>query len=79
MPDRPLEVKKAICSADKARRLLGYETRMDLSSGLRNMIDWIDRQGPADFRYDLEIEILASHTPATWVDKLIWLPVTVEW
>ncbi len=69
--DRPLEVKAATCSADKARRLLGYETRMDLRGGLQSMIDWIDRRGPSDFRYDLDIEILTSATPATWVDKLI--------
>lgn len=69
--ERPLEVKAATCSADKARRLLGYETRMDLRSGLQSMIEWIGRNGPSDFRYDLDIEILTSSTPTTWVDKLI--------
>jgi UDP-glucose 4-epimerase len=69
--ERPLEVQVATCSADKARRMLGYKTQTDLHSGLRSMIDWIDRSGPADFKYDLEIEILTSATPATWVDKLI--------
>jgi UDP-glucose 4-epimerase len=71
VPSRPLEVEKAICSSNKARRLLGYETRIDLRSGLQTMIDWIGREGPTDFRYNLEIEILTPATPATWVDKLI--------
>jgi UDP-glucose 4-epimerase len=71
VPSRPFEVKAATCSADKARRMLGYETRTDLRSGLRTMIDWIDRQGAAEFRYNREIEILTPSTPATWVDKII--------
>lgn len=71
VPSRPLEVDIATCSADKARRLLGYKTRSDLRSGLQTMIDWIERQGPTDFRYDLGIEIFTPNTPTTWVDKLI--------
>jgi UDP-glucose 4-epimerase len=71
VPDRPLEVKTATCSSDKARRLLGYETKMDLRGGLQSMIEWIGWRGPAEFRYDLEIELLTASTPATWVDKLM--------
>ncbi len=71
VPNRPFEVKAATCSAEKARRLLGYKTAVDLRSGLQTMIDWIDRQGPAEFRYNREIEILTPSTPSTWVDKLI--------
>lgn len=71
VPDRPREVHVATCSSDKARRLLGYETRTCLRDGLRSMIDWIDSQGPTDFSYDIDIEILTPDTPATWVDKLI--------
>lgn len=71
VPDRPLEVQVATCSADKARRLLGYETQTSLRDGLQSIIDWIERQGPSDFNYDLDIEIRTESTPATWVDKLI--------
>ncbi len=71
VPNRPFEVKAATCSAEKARRLLGYKTAVDLRSGLQTMIDWIDRQGAAEFRYNREIEILTPSTPSTWVDKLI--------
>lgn len=35
------------------------------------MIDWIADQGPSEFQNDLDIEILASSTPKTWVDKLL--------
>lgn len=71
MPDRPLEVKVATCSAEKARRILGYETRTSLREGLRSIIDWIDSQGPTDFSYDLDIEIVTESTPRTWLDKLL--------
>ena len=71
VPSRPLEVQVATCSADKARRLLGYETSTSLSDGLQSMIDWIDSQGHQDFSYDLEIEISSDRTPSTWVHKLI--------
>ena len=30
MPDRPCEVKNAACSSDKARQLLGYETKTEI-------------------------------------------------
>jgi UDP-glucose 4-epimerase len=71
VPDRPGEVKIATCSADKSRRLLGYQTQTSLREGLRRIIDWISRNGPADFDYHLDIEIKTKSTPATWTDKLI--------
>lgn len=71
VPPRPLEVQVALCSSDKARRLLGYETKTTLRQGLGSMIDWIGRHGPTDFSYRLDIEILTDQTPSTWVEKLI--------
>jgi UDP-glucose 4-epimerase len=38
---RPLEVKNATCSADKARKLLDYKTNYTLEQGLQEMIDYI--------------------------------------
>jgi len=70
-PDRPQEVKEAFCSADKARRLLGYETQYSLEGGLREMIDWIRERGPRPFNYHLDIEIMNEKTPKTWMEKLI--------
>lgn len=71
VPGRPLEVQVATCSADKARRLLGYETSTSLEAGLATMIEWIQRKGPAEFSYDIELEINTKSTPTTWTDKLI--------
>jgi UDP-glucose 4-epimerase len=71
LPDRPGEIETATCSADKARRLLGYETTTSLRAGLAAMVEWIDHHGPRDFVYDLDVEILTGATPRTWVDKLI--------
>lgn len=71
MPSRPTEVAVATCSADKARRLLGYRTMTTLREGLASMIEWIEQQGPTGFSYDIEVEIVTRRTPSTWVHKLI--------
>ncbi len=67
---RPQEVYLANCSADKARRLLGYKPKVTLEDGLRQMIDWIRSRGPRPFKYHLDIEILNEKTPETWSKKL---------
>jgi UDP-glucose 4-epimerase len=68
---RPQEVRDARCSADKARRLLGYRTKVSLEEGLRSMIDWIREHGPKPFAYHLPIEIDSPLVPATWRDRLL--------
>ncbi len=69
--DRPQEVREAHCSADKARRLLGYRTEWSLRDGLAAMIAWIREVGPRPFGYHLPIEILTDQTPVTWTRQLI--------
>jgi len=71
MPPRPKEVKFANCSAEKARRLLGYKTEFNLEEGLREMIRYIKKRGPKPFRYHLDIEIVNSKTPKTWKERLL--------
>ena len=71
VPIRPREVKNATCSADKARRLLGYESKVSLRDGLRSMVDWIRQQGTKPFSYHLPIEIDSPLVPATWKSRLI--------
>ncbi len=71
MPGRPQEVKHATCSADKARKLLGYETKMSLDDGLKSMAQWIRGTGPRKFRYHLDIEIHNEKLPDTWGKKLM--------
>jgi len=70
-PNRPQEVKEAFCSADKARRLLGYETKYSLDAVLEEMIDWIKKNGSHPFNYHMDIEIMNEKTPGTWLDKLM--------
>lgn len=70
MPGRPQEVKDATCSADKARRLLGYDTKVSLREGLYQMIEYIKDRGPRPFRYHLEVEIKNELTPRTWKERL---------
>ncbi len=69
--DRPREVRDATCSADKARRLLGYETKVGLRQGLQTMIDWITAHGTKPFSYHLPIEIDSPLVPETWTSRLI--------
>jgi UDP-glucose 4-epimerase len=67
---RPQEVYLANCSADKARRLLGYKSTVKLEDGLRQMVDWIRSKGTKPFRYHIGIEIVNDKTPETWNRRL---------
>tara|TARA_B100001287_G_scaffold76562_1_gene63666 strand:+ start:257 stop:1261 length:1005 start_codon:yes stop_codon:yes gene_type:complete len=67
---RPQEVKLAHCSADKARKLLGYKTSVTLDKSIEKIANWIIKVGPKKFRYHLDIEILNDKTPKTWTQKL---------
>lgn len=71
LPPRPQEVRFANCSADKARRLLGYRTRFTLEEGLRAMVEWIQAHGPRPFRYNLDLEIVNERTPVSWTKRLV--------
>jgi UDP-glucose 4-epimerase len=71
VPDRPQEVRDATCSADKARKLLGYEPKVSMRDGLIAMIEWIRAHGTKPFEYHLPIEIDSPLVPATWRDRLI--------
>ena len=68
---RPQEVQMANCSAEKARRLLGYHTKYSLVEGLKEMIDYIRNRGPRPFKYHIDLEIINEKTPETWRKKLI--------
>ena len=70
MPDRPQEVRLANCSSNKARKLLGYETKISLREGLQSMIDYVRSQGPSEFMYHLDLEFINQSTPRTWKERL---------
>jgi UDP-glucose 4-epimerase len=67
---RPQEVLLANCSADKARKLLGYEPKVRLEDGMAQMIAWIRERGARPFKYHLDLEILNEKTPETWSKRL---------
>jgi UDP-glucose 4-epimerase len=69
--DRPREVRYATCSADKARKLLGYRTKVTLREGLQSIIDWVRRNGTRPFAYHLPVEIDSPLLPATWKNRMI--------
>lgn len=70
-PGRPLEVKYATCSADKARRLLGYKTSTPLREGLVDIVEYICKRGTRPFLYHLDLEFVTEITPKTWSEKLM--------
>ncbi len=70
MPARPQEVRLATCSADKARKLLGYKTHYTLERGLKEMINYIRQKGAKKFMYHLDVEIINDKTPKTWINKM---------
>jgi len=70
LEDRPNEVKEATCSADKARKVLGYKTSISLDESLNKIINYIKLKGPKDFQYNYPLEINNEKTPAAWKEKL---------
>jgi UDP-glucose 4-epimerase len=71
MPDRPREVKHASCTADKARDLLGYETKATLDQSIAETVKYIKERGSHPFNYRYKLEIVNDKTPATWKDRLM--------
>ena len=69
--DRPQEVKHAICSADKARKLLDYKTKITLKEGIQKTYEYIKRRGVKPFEYHINLEINNDLTPDTWTKKEI--------
>ena len=70
LEDRPNEVKDATCSADKARKVLGYKTSISLDESLNKIINYIKEKGPKDFQYNYPLEINNEKTPTAWKEKL---------
>lgn len=69
--DRPNEVKLAICSSDKARTLLNYETKTTFDEGIKEMVENIKNKGPRKFEYIYPLEISNNNTPNTWREQTI--------
>ena len=67
--DRPKEVKHATCSANKARKLLNYKTKTDLTNGISKTYDYIKKRGAKPFEYHINLEIKNELTPEVWLKK----------
>ncbi|MBI3948052.1 MAG: NAD-dependent epimerase/dehydratase family protein [Armatimonadetes bacterium] len=71
LPPRPLEVRDAYCTLEKAQRLLGYRTTVSLDEGIRRMVAWAKELGPQPMRY-LEGGLeLTTGAPETWTRRLM--------
>ena len=68
--DRPNEIKEAACSADKARKILGYKTSVTLDKSLDKLINYIKENGTKNFKYNYPIEINNEKTPIPWKERL---------
>jgi UDP-glucose 4-epimerase len=69
--ERPQEVKEATCSANKAKKLLGYKTKTTLKESIKLTAEFIKKRGTKPFTYNLPIEIVSEITPETWTKKTI--------
>ncbi len=67
--DRINEVKFANCSAEKSKNLLNFKKSISLDESLTKMINYIKKNGPKDFKYNYELEIINEKTPKTWLNK----------
>ena len=69
--NRPNEVFEALCSSEKARKILGYKTTKTLDQSLDDMISYIKKKGPKKFEYNYEIEIENEKViPQTWKNRI---------
>jgi len=68
-PRRPREVHRAVCSADKSRKMLGFEQKYSLRESLEWMLEWIRTVGPKPFNYSIPIEIPSESCPSPWKDR----------
>jgi UDP-glucose 4-epimerase len=70
-PARPCEVKDAMCSSNKARTMLNYQTLVDIKIAVKATADWIRARGAKPFDYSFPLEIINDKTPKTWKDRLM--------
>jgi UDP-glucose 4-epimerase len=70
LPERPLEVKYAYCTYDKAVKLLGYMTSTSLEEGVHKMAQWAKTLGAQPWKYRDTLELDHPSIPRTWRERL---------
>lgn len=68
-PARRGEVKTAVCSAEKSRRLFGWQPKKPLKEALEELVSYIDARGPKDFRYERQPEIQSPLFPEVYKNR----------
>ena len=69
-PDRPTEVKNAWCSSDKIKKQFNYNTKRDVDTTIKEMINWIRERGTEPFNYNnVPIEFTTDQTPEVWTKQ----------
>jgi len=71
LPERPQEVKIAFCTDKKAKKLLGFKSKVSLERGIKKTVEWAREIGPQKPRYMESLEIESQRTPVAWKKKLI--------
>lgn len=70
MPDRPAEVKHAVCSSNKIRYVFNYTQKVFIEEGIKELIAYVKAIGPRPFNYHLPVEITNSPLiPKHWITK----------
>lgn len=68
LPARP-EARHNEASHAKARKILGYEPKVSLEAGLREMADWVRKVGPRPPQSPLPLEI-PRNLPPSWAPQI---------
>lgn len=69
---RPLEVKNAYCTNEKANKTFGYKAIVNLDEGIKRMVEWAKTIGPQKFIYlKNELELENKSIPIVWRKKLL--------
>ena len=70
-PARLQEVKYAFCSHKVAKKLIGFQDKIPLRSGVKDMVSWATSLGRQPFAYLDSLDLEHPNTPETWKAKLI--------
>ena len=70
-PARLQEVKYAFCSHKVAKKLIGFQAKVPLRTGVKGMISWANSLGHQPFVYLASMDLEHDLAPNTWKAKLI--------